>query len=121
MDVKKIYNSFQEEFIKNIETLPKGVFFILLGQSLLKDIDDRPVILPVLTDSKNIEELKIVINKIVEQSGKDIKIKCFLSFDVKESELISSIEYLGEEVSDQERITININKEPIVDKSYQVF
>jgi hypothetical protein len=121
LDIIKIYNSFQEEFIKKIEILPKGVFFILVGQSLLKDMEDKPVIVPVLSDTKNIADLKIIINKIIEKSGKDIQIKCFMSFDVKENELITSLEYLGEDVSNQEKISVSINREKIVDKSYQIF
>lgn len=121
MDIIKLYGSFQKEFIKRIETLQKGVFFILVGQSLLKDAEDKPIIIPVVSNNKDIVDLKPLINSIIEESGRDVKIRCIMSFDVKESEVITSLEYLGEKVGNQERVTLSINKEAIEDESYQIF
>lgn len=121
MDIIKLYESFQKEFIKKTETLSKGVFFILVGESLLKDMDDKPIIIPVISNNRDIVDLRPVINNLIEESGKSVKIQCIMCFDVKEKELISSLEYLGEKVSNQERITLSINKETIVDESYQIF
>lgn len=120
MNTELIYKHFQEEFIKNIGILDKKIYIILLGEVLLKQVENKFAIIPILTDLKDLEELKPLINKSIEESGKTIKTKCIISFDVKENEIISSLEYLGETAL-QEKISINVNKTPIEKCSYQIF
>lgn len=120
MNIKKIYKDFQDSFAKNISILDKKIYVILLGEILLKEAENKFTIIPVLSEINNLEGLKFLINKCIEDIGKSVKTKCILTFDIKENEIISSLEILGE-IAEQEKIIITINKIPTEERSYQIF
>lgn len=117
-DIKNIFLTLCESFLTSSSILV-GVKYILIGTSMFKE--EAPAVVPILAPNAEPEFLKKEIERIIEESGKQIRFTNILCFDIKKNEVKGSIEEIGDGIIFQQIFKNVCNVEDFSDNSYQIF